>query len=136
MTMVACQQEKASIHQPTEDRLRQRIELAHETFFNRRFDEFVRVRSAHMKGTMFESAKDKERAFDEWEAFLANEKPTMDLLEIKMETLRGIAKMKAGVQRQDGSMSESIVYDLWVFEDGDWFLDTSGRTSPEFLRAN
>jgi hypothetical protein len=129
----SCQEEEVSVHQPTEDRLRERIDLAHQSFFNLRFDEFLGIRSARMKGMLFESPVDKGKAYTAWKAFLTNEKPTMELLQVKTEGLRGIATMKAGVRRKDGTGSESIVYDLWVFENGDWFLDTSGRTSPVFL---
>jgi len=136
LILAACQNQESSVHEPTEVRLRERIMVANNSFLGGRFEDFVEMRSVRERKTLFESEEDKKKGFKEWKLFLDREKPTMELLGVEMGSRSGIAKMKGGVQRQDGTRSESIVYDLWVFENGDWFLDDSGRTSPDYFPHN
>ena len=131
LSLAACQKQEVSVHEPTEARLRERITAANNSFLSGRFDDFVNMRSARERKALFESDEDKKKGFHEWKLFLEREKPTMELLEVELHEHKAIAKMKGGVQRKDGTRSESVMYDLWTFENGDWFLDTAGRTSPE-----
>jgi hypothetical protein len=129
----ACEKQDVSAQKPTEIRLRQRIATANDLFIHGHFDAFVSMRTARERKTLFESEEDKKKAFNEWKRFLEREKPTIEVLNVEIRGLKAIAKMKAGVQTEDRKRSHSIIYDLWIFENGDWFLDTSGRTSPEFF---
>lgn len=61
-----------------------------------------------------------------WKSFL-REKPTFELLELYMTGLRARVKMGESVLEK-GSRVGGAVYDYWVFENGDWFLDDAGRT--------
>jgi len=82
---------------------------------------------------MFESDEEKERGFKEWNMFLSQHKPTFELLGVEINGNKATARMRGSIVREDGSRSTSTLYDLWVFENGDWFLDTADRTSPEYF---
>lgn len=82
---------------------------------------------------MFESEDEKQKGLKEWKMFLDREKPTIELLGVEIKGNKAIAKMRGSILREDGSRRTTILYDLWVFENGDWFLDTADRTSPEYF---
>ena len=133
LSLGACQRQGSSAQEPTEARLRERIVATNNYFLGGLFEDFVKMRSKRERSTLFESEEDKKKGFKEWKLFLEREKPTMELLGIEMRDFKAVAKMRGGVQKEDGTRSESIIYDLWIFEDGDWFLDTAGRSSSEYF---
>ena len=135
LSVAACEKQDVSLHEPTEARLRERIISATVLFLGGRFEDFVKMRTVRLRNSLFESSDDKRKGFNEWKLFLEREKPSMELLDTTMNGLRAVAKMKGGVERKDGTRSESVMYDLWIFENGDWFLDTAGRTSPKDLAS-
>jgi len=128
-----CGQRNSQVHEPSEARLRERILTAYDHFHKGRFDDFIEMRSERMRRTMFESDEEKERGFKEWNMFLSQHKPTFELLGVEINGNKATARMRGSIVREDGSRSTSTLYDLWVFENGDWFLDTADRTSPEYF---
>lgn len=82
---------------------------------------------------MFESEEEKRKWLKGWKMFLDREKPTFELIRVEIQGKRATAKMRGSILGEDGSRSTSTVYDLWVFENGDWFLDDALKTSPEYL---
>jgi len=128
-----CEQKEPTPHEPTEARLRERISATRAHFLKGEFDAFVEMRSERMRRTMFESDEEKERGFKEWNMFLSQHKPTFELLGVEINGNKATARMRGSIVREDGSRSTSTLYDLWVFENGDWFLDTADRTSPEYF---
>ena len=128
-----CGQRNSQVHEPSEARLRERILTAYDHFHKGRFDDFIEMRSERVRRTVFESEEEKKKGLAEWKMFLNREKPTMDLLGVEIKGNKATAKMRGSVQREDGSRSGSTLYDLWVFEKGDWFLDDANRSSPEYF---
>lgn len=128
-----CGQKEQSLHEPNKARLRERISAAHEHFLKQQFDDFIEMRSERMRRSMFESPEEKQKGLKEWKMFLDRQKPTMELLSVEIKGNKAIAKMRGSILRADGSRSTITTYDLWVFENGDWFLDTADRSSPEYF---
>lgn len=128
---LSCGQKELSLHEPNEARLRERINAAREHFVRGRFNEFIEMRSARQRRMMFESEQEKQKGLTEWRMFLDREKPTFELISVEIRGTTATAKMRGSILREDGSRSMSTTYDLWLFENGDWFLDTADRTSPE-----
>ena len=128
-----CGQREPSLHEPNEARLRERLSAAYEHFFKQQFDEFIEMRSDRERRTMFESEDEKQKGLKEWKMFLDREKPTFELLGVEIKGNKATAKMRGSILREDGSRRTTILYDLWVFEKGDWFLDDAQRTGPEYF---
>jgi len=129
-----CRQKETTPHEPNESRLKERISAARAHFLKGEFDAFIEMRSERMRSTMFETEEEKQKGLKEWKMFLSREKPTFELLGVEITGNRAIAKMRASIVKVDGPRSTSTLYDLWVFENGDWFLDTADRTSPEYFK--
>lgn len=112
----------------SEKRLRDRIELVWPNFVNGNFDAYVAMWSPRMRQSFQESEQDWQRSLENLKLFLSREKPTFELLDVQITGLRARAKMRVSTLEEDGSRGYDIVYDYWVFENGDWFLDDAGRT--------
>lgn len=111
-----------------EARLRIRIGLAWSYFAEGDFEAYVAMWSARMRPTFRESEEDWQKTVRNWKLFLSREKPTSELLAVQITGLRARAKMKVSTLEPDGSRGNDVVYDYWVFENGDWFLDDASRT--------
>ena len=111
-----------------EARLRTRIGLAWSYFAGGDFEAYVAMWSARMRPTFRESEEDWQKTVRNWKLFLSREKPTSELLAVQITGLRARAKMKVSSLELDGSRGYDVVYDYWVFENGDWFLDDASRT--------
>lgn len=133
LSLSQCAEKSPQVHEPTEARLRERILAAYDHFHKGRFDEFVAMRSARMRHLVFESEEEKQKGFKQWRAFIDREEPRAELLSVEIQGYKATAKMHGSVRGEDGSRSGSTMYDRWVFENGDWFLDDANRTSPEYF---
>lgn len=109
-----------------EQRLRARIALAWRYFAEGKFEEYVAMWSAPKRPLFRESEEDWKRTVERWKLFLAREKPRSDLLEVQIMGLRARAKMRVSTL-ENGSRGTDILYDYWIFDEGDWFLDDAGR---------
>lgn len=131
-----CSQKETTVPNPSEEHLRKRIVATYDHFLNGHFEDFIKMRSDRKRQTLFESDAEKREMIEKLNAFLTNEKPTAELLAVEVAGHRATAKMHVTVLREDGSRSSSTLYDLWVFENGDWYLDDANRASPEYLRED
>lgn len=117
-----------SLNSSREEQLRKRIELAKSHFSNAKFESYVAMWSARMRPTFRESEEDWQKSVQKWKLFLSQEKPTSEILEVQIMGLRARAKMRVSTLEKNGSRGYDIVYDYWVFENGDWFLDDADRS--------
>jgi len=111
-----------------EEQLRRRVELAWSHFSTANFDAYVAMWSARQRPRFRESQEDWQKTVGEWKLFLEREKPTHELQNIQITGLRARAMIKVSVLKKDGSRDYGVVYDYWVFENGDWFLDDADRS--------
>ncbi|MFQ5991853.1 MAG: hypothetical protein ACE5NA_05390 [Nitrospiraceae bacterium] len=118
----------------SEEQLRERITLAYDYFLGGEFNSFIAMRSERAHRRMFESKEEKAEMIKVWSNFLEQQKPTAELISLEVSALRATAKMSMSILSKSGSRSVSTLYDLWVFENGDWFLDDANRTSPEYFK--
>ena len=112
----------------TAERLRSRTTLAWSLFVDGNFEAYVAMWSARAQPTFKESEEDWQRTVRNWRLFLSRETPTSELLEVRITGIRARAKMRVSTLETDGSRGYGMLYDYWVFENGDWFLDDAGRT--------
>jgi len=61
--------------------------------------------------------------------FVASEKPRLRILSTEITGLRGRITKEVSVESGKGSGEKEIVYDYWIFENGDWYLDDADRTN-------
>ncbi|HZY30751.1 MAG TPA: hypothetical protein VFF86_03830 [Candidatus Methylomirabilis sp.] len=80
-----------------------------------------------MRPTFRETEEDWQKDLSTWKSFL-REKPTLELINLQITGLRARAKMRVTALEKDGSRSSETLYDYWVFENGDWFLDDASRS--------
>jgi hypothetical protein len=128
-----CDSKMPMNHEPNESRLRERVLAAHKAFSDLRFDDFVAIRSERWRRNLNASKSEKERVFQEWKTFVRQEKPTWEPIDFVIEGKRATVSMSASVLRHDGQRKSVTLYYLWLFENGDWFLDDADRTSPEYF---
>src|SRR5437764_6761698 len=96
----SCGQKEPPLYEPSEARLQERISAAHEHFLKGRFDEFIEMRSARERRTIFESDEEKRKGLTEWKMFLDREKPTFELLGVEVKGNRAIAKMRGSILKE------------------------------------
>ena len=128
-----CGQQESKAPATGEEQLRERITLAYDYFLGGEFDSFIAMRSERAHRRMFESKEEKREMIEVWSNFLEQQKPTAELIALEVSGLKATAKMRMSIFNQLGSRSVSTLYDLWVFENGGWFLDDANRTSPEYF---
>ena len=112
----------------SEKRLRDRIELVWSSFMKGKFEAYVAMWSARMRPSFRESEEDWQKNLRNWTLFLSRRKPTSEPLEVQITGLRARVKMRVSTLEEDGSRIYGTVYDYWVFENGDWFLDDASRS--------
>ena len=111
-----------------EGRLRARIALVWSYLEKEEFEAYVAMWSARMRPSFRESEEDWQKSLRNLKLFLSQQKPTHELLDVQITGLRARAKIRVSVLEKDGSRNYGIVYDYWVFEDEDWFLDDASRS--------
>ena len=112
-----------------EEHLRARIGLAWSHFATGNFEAYVAMWSARMRPSFRESEEDWQKNLRNWRLLLSREKPTFELLDVQITGLRARVKMRVSTfLEKDTSRSFSTVYDYWVFENSDWFLDDASRS--------
>ena len=132
-SVFGCEQRVPVVHEPSESRLKERVLAAKEAFLSFRFNEFVNMRSERERRELFASEAEKKKIFQEWRNFVQQEKPILEPIDFVIEGKRATVSMSASVLRHDGQRKSVTLYDLWLFENGDWFLDDADRTSPEYF---
>lgn len=123
--------ERSAVHEPDETRLKERVLAANEAFLNLRLNEFVAIRSERQRRELL--ASEKEKVFQEWKTFARQEKPTSEPTNFAIVGRKATVTMKVSVRGNDGQRKTTTLYDLWIFENGDWFLDDADRVSPEYF---
>ncbi len=110
----------------TKDRLIERAQLMRMFFLAGDVDTFVSMWSERMRGefrTM--SKKNWDETVKMWKDFVSVEKPRSRILDVEITGPRARIKMEVTVQSAEGW---EAVYDHWVYENGDWYLDDADRT--------
>jgi len=120
---------KRWVYSYRESRLRERVRAAYNHFQNGQFEDFVKMHSEKQRSRL-NCVEEKQAALDEWQTFVSDEQPKAELISLDIVEHKAAAEMRVSIMRNDGSRSASIVYDTWVFENGDWFLDEANRVSP------
>ncbi len=128
---LSCTETQSITTKFSEVHLRERIALAYDHFHKGNFNAFIEMRSDSQRTKIFETESEKIEVMKEWEGFLRREKPEDELISVQIKGRKAIAKMRVTVLTKDGSRREGILYDLWVFENEDWFLDRANRKSPQ-----
>ena len=123
----SCSEVTDSPRNRNEERLRVRITLVWSHFLTGDFEAYVAMWSARMRPTFRETEEDWQKDLSTWKSFL-REKPTLELINLQITGLRARAKMRVTALEKDGSRSSETLYDYWVFENGDWFLDDASRS--------
>lgn len=111
----------------SEDRLRARIAVARSYFVNADFEAYVSMWSQRTRPQFRETEEDWGKPVQRWTQFLSQEKPTSEVLGVAITGQKARVKVRASVVEEGGSRVSSVVYDYWVFENGDWFLDDADR---------
>jgi hypothetical protein len=111
----------------SEARLRSRIALVRSHFAKGDFEAYIAIWSARKRPGFRESDEDWQKNVRIWKSFL-REKPKFELIDLEISGQRARAKMRVSVSEPGGSRSYDVLYDYWVFEDGDWFLEDADRT--------
>jgi hypothetical protein len=109
------------------ERLQARITRVWSDFSKGDFKAFASMWSEENRRDFRESDEDWQKTLRIWKSIL-REKPTFELLDLEITGQRARAKMRVSNLEEDGSRSYDVVYDYWVFENGDWFLDDASRT--------
>ncbi len=110
-----------------EEYLRARITLVWSYFLQGDFKTFASMWSERNQSIFNESAEEWKKNVRIW-SLLHRESPRFELLDLEISSQRARARMRVSRLEKDGSWSSDILYDHWVFEGGDWFLDDAGRT--------
>ena len=123
----------ASQSSQSEDHLRERIVAYYQAVERGDLESTAMFGSQKSKATRPLSPKERERAEKEMKLFLQQEKLVYKISRIGIEGVRAVVKMEVSMQLPDGSIERGEVYDLWVLENGDWYMRDGGRTRPESL---
>lgn len=107
----------------TKERLIQRAQIDMKAWLSGDFDTVISLRSQRMRP---HSSKELKETIEMWRGFIAHEKPEARILDAEIKGLRGRVKKEVSVQSAKGWQT---VYDHWVFENGDWYLDDADRTN-------
>ena len=110
-----------------EEHLRTRITGVWSYFSKGDFNKFASMWSEENQRDFRRSDEDWQKTLRMWKSIL-REKPSFELLHLEITGQRARAKVRVSSLEEDGSRSSEILYDYWVFENGDWFLDDAGRT--------
>ena len=119
-----------------EGHLQKRIENFNRAFEEREFDTALAMYSEKSRSTMIPSHSERERLKVEWGLFVERNHPISTIKSITIKGTRAIIKMDASIQLPNGGREHEELYDLWIFENGDWYFHTGNRTRPEFLHQD
>ena len=116
-----------------ESHLQKRIESFYRAFEKQEFDTALVMYSEKSKSTMIPSHSERERLKVEWGLFVERSHPIFTIKSITIEGARAIVKNDASVQLSNGNRHHDTLFDLWIFENGDWYFRDGNLTSPELL---
>ena len=116
-----------------EDHLRERIDKFHRAFKRGQFDVVIEMYSSKLRGGSIASPQEREKLKNEWQIFIKQEKPIFTIKSLDIRGPRAIVKVNASIQLPDGSRESGDTYDLWIFENGNWYFSDGSRTSPEYF---
>jgi hypothetical protein len=111
----------------TEQRLRARIETAWSYFVKGDFEAFASMWSEQIRRDFQASEEDRKKTLRMWNSIL-HDKPSFELLDVEITDKRARVKMRGSTVEKGGSRGYDILYDYWVFENEEGFLDDAGRT--------
>jgi hypothetical protein len=117
----------------SEDHLRERIDKFHRAFKRGQFDVVIEMYSSKLRGGSIASPQEREKLKNEWQIFIKQEKPIFTIKSVDIRGARAIVKVNASIRLPDGSRENGDTYDLWIFENGDWYFRDGERTSPEYF---
>ena len=126
----------APLENVEEGHLQKRIENFNRAFEEREFDTVLAMYSEKSRSTMITSHSERERLKVEWGLFVERNHPISTIKSITIKDTRAIIKMDASIQLPNGGREHEELYDLWIFENGDWYFHTGNRTRPEFLHKD
>jgi hypothetical protein len=113
---------------PNEQRLRSRIALAWHYFDEvGDFEAYVSMWSAGERRSFRESEEDWQKTLREWTEWHQGG-IKHELIEVTITGSTARAKMRVSMQGPLKFRIADILYDYWVFENGDWYLNDAGRT--------
>ena len=117
----------------SEDHLRERIDKFHRAFKRGQVDVVIEMYSSKLRGDSIASPQEREKFKTELQLFIKQEKPILTIKSVDIRGARAIVKVNASIRLPDGSRENGDIYDLWIFENGDWYFRDGHRTSPEFF---
>jgi hypothetical protein len=123
----------APLENHKEDHLQKRIESFYRAFEKQEFDTALGMYSEKARSTVIPSQSERERLKVEWGLFVEQNHPIFTIKSITIEGARAIIKMDASIQLPNGNREFTELFDLWIFENGDWYFRTGDRTNPRFL---
>ena len=131
ITLMTCRsvvQPPLGTQQPTPERLRTRAELALNSFTTADFKGLQALGSArHRREIESLPRKDQIEGRRNFERFVREEKPILEIIDVRVSGLKARVTTRVSVLEPDGTRMPEIVYDHWVFESGDWFLEEMNR---------
>jgi hypothetical protein len=111
----------------TKERLLERAELAEKAFVSGDFDTFFSLNSEPMRRSFREQSEAQlNEMVKNWKRFIAIDNPQYRILGVEIKHLRGRVKKEVRVKT---SRKKKIVYDHWVYDNGDWYLDDAVQTN-------
>ena len=116
-----------------EDHLRMRIRAYYRALEKGDLDTMTGMVSQKGRDNSPVSPEEQSKMKRELEYFATHEKPRGRVKSLTIEGNRAMVKMDVSIQLPEGGRKHDEVYDLWVFENGDWYLRDGNRISPEFL---
>jgi hypothetical protein len=117
----------------SEDHLRERIDKFHSAFKRGQFDVVIEMYSSKLRGGSIASPQEREKLKTEWQIFIKQEKPIFTIKSVDIRGPRAIVKVNTSIRLPDASRENGDAYDLWVFEEGDWYFREGSIMSSEHL---
>ncbi len=123
----------APLENLVEDHLRKRVESFYMAFEKQEFDMALGMYTEKARRRVIPSLSEEKRLKEEWRLFVEHNKPISTIKSITLEGARAIIKMDASIELPNGNREYTELFDLWIFENGDWYFRAGDRTSPIFL---
>lgn len=123
----------APVESLDEDHLRKRVEAFHQAFQTQEFDTALGMYTEKARQRVIPSLSEEKRLKEEWRIFVEQNHPISTIKGITLEGVRAIIKTDASIQLPNGNREHTELFDLWIFENGNWYFRTGNRTSPRFL---
>lgn len=121
--------EAASGDMRTSERLRARAERALAHTARGDFDGLLTMKSARVRRDHDEqSVEERGQERRNFETQMMVDAPQFAVGEVQLLGRRGRVTVNGSIRNRDGTRTPFTVYDYWVFENGDWYLEDADRT--------